>query len=398
MVPAGNTPMRYGLYQAIKEINATGRRDPQAIRAIIVLSDGDYNFYGDPLARGIPYPSSTNGNANHFILRSLDFVTFDDLTSDQQNLSLYAINNSIRIYSIGYAGELSQAGKTTLRILAESTGGEYYDGNAANIDGIYTLIADKLKEEAGVGTVLDLSYDKIEVNAVITPVNASYQVFNYMPNTTINSVYSNQATVPGYPKSIDQSNEYTQTPQKLTFNIGTVKLGQVWEAKYQLKVLTNGTINTFGDGSKVMFNGTNGLSQITVPKTYITSIGEMAVTEIGTPNLTISVVEVMSDSDEPQIARWRLIHTYNGTGPVQEDIYLSTDGRKTWTLMRSGTLDRVLANAVGEFQINWYEYPPGTEVEIKVIENAADAPQATATSYPPSRRPDALLKNYIKLK
>ena len=50
MVPTGNTPLRYGLYLAIKEIMDNGRED--SIRAVIVLSDGDYNYYGDPLARG----------------------------------------------------------------------------------------------------------------------------------------------------------------------------------------------------------------------------------------------------------------------------------------------------------------------------------------------------------
>ena len=53
MVPSGGTPMRHGIYTAIKEIIANGTR-PNVVRAIIVLSDGDYNFYGDPLARGSP--------------------------------------------------------------------------------------------------------------------------------------------------------------------------------------------------------------------------------------------------------------------------------------------------------------------------------------------------------
>ena len=46
-------------------------------------------------------------------------------------------------------------GKETLETLAESTGGKYYDGNAANINDIYEVIAEDLKQEAGVDTVIE---------------------------------------------------------------------------------------------------------------------------------------------------------------------------------------------------------------------------------------------------
>ena len=41
MVPTGGTPMRYGIYKSINEIKSRGRQS--AVKAVIVLSDGDYN-------------------------------------------------------------------------------------------------------------------------------------------------------------------------------------------------------------------------------------------------------------------------------------------------------------------------------------------------------------------
>ncbi len=49
-------------------------------------------------------------------------------------------------------------------LLAENTGGKYYFGTSTDIIGIYEEIADDLKEEAGVDTVLNLNYITIEIN------------------------------------------------------------------------------------------------------------------------------------------------------------------------------------------------------------------------------------------
>ena len=42
--------MREAIRLSIEKLNETNR--PKAIKAIVLLSDGDYNYYGDPLARG----------------------------------------------------------------------------------------------------------------------------------------------------------------------------------------------------------------------------------------------------------------------------------------------------------------------------------------------------------
>ncbi len=55
ILPDHGTPMRSAIYKSVNEIKSRGRTN--TVKAIILLSDGDYNWYGDPLARG-------TGNSN----------------------------------------------------------------------------------------------------------------------------------------------------------------------------------------------------------------------------------------------------------------------------------------------------------------------------------------------
>jgi len=58
-------------------------------------------------------------------------------------MSVYAKNNNIRIYSIAFGNQISPAGKTTLRVLAEGTvladgtHGTYYEASATDIAEVY---------------------------------------------------------------------------------------------------------------------------------------------------------------------------------------------------------------------------------------------------------------------
>ena len=93
ILPDHGTPMRSAIYKSIEEIKSRGRVG--SVKAIILLSDGDYNWYGDPLARGT---ASTNG-ATTFGDLTTSYKTFTGLGSGQfsnQNMSVYATNNSIK--------------------------------------------------------------------------------------------------------------------------------------------------------------------------------------------------------------------------------------------------------------------------------------------------------------
>src|SRR5208283_1086554 len=60
--PTSATGTRDGLYQSIALLNNNPNSNPKAVRAVILLTDGDYNWLGDPLGRGTGYypaPPST---------------------------------------------------------------------------------------------------------------------------------------------------------------------------------------------------------------------------------------------------------------------------------------------------------------------------------------------------
>lgn len=396
MVPSGGTPMRYGLYRAINEIIANGRSN--AIRAIILLSDGDYNWYGDPLARGT---GSDSCNPTSYDDLSSNYCKFSGLgvgINSNQNMSNYARNNNIRIYSIGFADEITAGGKLALRTLAESTGGQYFDGNAANIDEIYTIIAGKLQEEAGVNTTMRMGYDQLEVNYEIITINETYRVFEYIPETAVDSYFQNMSRPdhdPPYPYSTDQSAEFN-TNHTLNFNVGTIKLGQTWEAIYKLKVITDGTINIFGPNSKVYFNGTQGQQDLLLPKTYITGVKNMTSQGVNASTLEISVGD--SSESETNIVTWPIFHEYTGVNEVKEDYYISIDGGQTWILVASKILSPEEANKPGFFSVNRNQFPPGSNIVFRVVANALDAPGPVIEASLPSPPPPAARKAYIILK
>ncbi|MCQ8893957.1 MAG: Ig-like domain-containing protein [Methanolinea sp.] len=401
MVPTGGTPMRYGIYRAINEIISNGRNN--AIKAIVLLSDGDYNYYGDPLARGT---GSDSCNPTSYGDLSSGYCKFSGLGNgidSNQNMSNYAKNNNIKIFSIGYANEITTGGRDTLRILAESTGGQYFDGNSANIEEIYTIIAGKLQEEAGVDTFMDMRYDKIEVNYDIIQVNGSYKVFTYIPSTDID-LYDLNMTRPShdppYPYSIDQSEEFNQT-NRLTFNVGTIKLGQTWEATYKLKVLVDGTINVFGNGSYVYFNGTFGPSQLRLPKTYITGVPNM--TSEGVNYSALEFTNFESSISETNIITWQWTREYTGVKDVIETCYLSIDDGKTWILVKTTKFNKEdlkdPKKKIGSYSVNRNQFPPDAKLKFRVVGNALDAPGPVINiSLPPPHSNGIAGKAYIKLK
>lgn len=396
MVPSGGTPMRYGIYRAIKEIISNGRAN--AIRAIILLSDGDYNYYGDPLARN-PDKGHTSWSATDYVNLDDDWHRFGDISANEQNLSVYAINNHIKIFSIGFAQDISTGGRNTLRILAESTGGQYYDGSAANIDEIYTTIAGQLQEEAGVDTAMDMGYDQIEVNYDIVAVNETYSVFGYVPSTNIDAFDLNMTRPvhdPPYPYSIDQSEEFNQN-HRLLFDVGTVKLGQTWEAVYSLQVLVDGTINVFGENSYVYFNGTQGPSQLRLPKTYITGVANMTSEGVNSSTLEITVGD--SSEGETNIITWPIYRSYSGSIGFREDYYISIDGGMTWILVGFYNVPPSEWNQPGSYSVNRNQFPPGSVLTFRVVANALDAPgPIIATPQNPAPPPPASRTAYIILK
>jgi Mg-chelatase subunit ChlD len=357
MVPSGGTPMRLGVYKAIKEMNDTGRNS--AVKAIIVLSDGDYNWYGDPLARGSAgqtsnpenYPYRTNDQPNTY------YWSFSGLTTSEQNLSVYARNHNIRIYAIGYAADISDYGRTTLRTLAESTGGKYYTGTAANIAEIYQTIAGELKTVAGVNTTMNLNFQNVNVTYNnLTTATPGDEVFAYQHvggESTFVSSWNNSGILPDhvpippyanvspnfgsyttYNYSFDQSSDWIADPPHLHFAVGNISINQTWQTTFRLKVLKEGSINVFGQGSSVNFDGSEGIYSTNITDTFITAIANMTAEAANQTVLDVAITGTNDDGSgnitEILDIYWNL--DYSGNRTVQQDFYYQfSDDNVIWS-------------------------------------------------------------------
>ena len=313
MIPHGGTPMRQGLYLAINQVNGTSPASSTAIKAVILLSDGDYNYYGDPLARG----SSSTSKTSYSDLDP-DYYTYSSIggsgTKSLQNMSNYAKYKNVKIYSIAYGSLISSGGQTTMQTLALGSGGKYYCATATNIADVYTQIAGDLKKDASVNTTMSLSFQNLNVtyNGTTTTTTNGKSLINYeynlsAPSTWVNSYNKTVSPLPDtitvpptyqnvvwlastnhYPYVFNQTNEWSSsTYGQLTFNVGTISVNQTWETKFRFRVApnANGTIDIFGPNSVISMNG--GSSTLLLPDTYVSVIPN--ITNIGATGAILNI-------------------------------------------------------------------------------------------------------------
>jgi hypothetical protein len=273
---------------------------------------------------------------------------------------VYAKNNGIRIYSIAFANSMSAGGKQTLETLALSTGGKYYTASASNIADVYKQIAGDLNDIAGVDAAMNLSFKNVEVNGTLV---SGASVFAYVPDTK--TTWPN-ATI----TYKNQSTEWIPPEYQLHYDIGTLRINQVWQTEYRLKVNQTGLIKLFGSGSTIIFN--NGNDSLTLPEVFITAVPN--TTPLGLQTGTVSVTNLIPQSGnftDTVPVTWNLY--YSGFDTVTETYWYSynnlpfvefgsTGNIPNGTYFRSRTLDVT-------------KFPPG-EYRIKVIATAPGIPQA----------------------
>jgi hypothetical protein len=376
--PSGWTATRKALYTAIQEIVAHENPDPDAVHAVILMSDGEYNYYGDPLARGersSKYDWRTTQN---------EYTYFSDLRDDQQNMSVYAAENNTRLYMISFSNDITENSTTwkTMDTLAGATGGKHYHAvTGAALAKIYTEIAGELKTEAGVNTVMNLDFGTIRVN---DEDRVGSGVFTYVHedgiSTAIESWIDNKNVqhheiIPRHTR--DDTPNWTASSPHLPFDIGTVQLGQTWEATFRLAVLADGNINIFGTGSVITFN--DGVAELDLPATFITAVPDLNNTGIehGTLHLTnprYTSVEV----PEFLTAAWDLVYT--GSGTVTETLEHSNDGGLSWVRFDTLTADNTTTQGVTTLDLR--SLPPG-EYRVRVHADADDAPYTEPLEFPP---------------
>ncbi len=329
IVPDGGTPTRLALKVAIDELVAhTNAKDP-SVKAIILLSDGEYNWYGDPLAR--PAGKGTSKNETDYGNLDKNHRIFLDVPS--QNMSAYAKQYNITIYTIGFAETMSTGCTDSLTLIAKGTGGTYnYTPTADNLGVIYTQIAGTLKDTAGVNTTMNLSFQNIVVNNVSVPGDQVYN-YQYINKRSTQVDYWNTTNDGATKNYVLYSNTLNSTPQwnkdrNISFNIGTIRLGEVWQATVTLQILKEGNIKAFGAGSSINTQGTSG-QILNIPDIYITALPNNSATSLTSAALQIQGLGLTNPGSKTSAdLKWSL--GYNGMYPIAEDIMIAPYGTNQW--------------------------------------------------------------------
>jgi len=346
-----SAPLRRGLKDSIQylENNASSH----GVKAIVVLMQNKYAYYGDPFASGAimtvaPDEIGPGSNQYHY---------FDDLSPEQQNMVTYAVENDIKIYAIYYPNGGSQTEEDVPRRLANETGGEYYfASNQAELREAFQEIRDSLLRDAGVNT-------KVNLNFAGQPENFTYsatELLSYIPETAIDfynwSVdgYTPTEHITGYPVSINQTDMWTgaddSEPASLSFTVGNVTVKQTWMTEFTLRI--NESINQpvnfslFADGSYVEFeNQEGGKTLEDLPSIIISVIP--GLTAEGLINATVAITSFEVTSQDPFFANLGWDISYNGDFNMTEELFYKdiNEPGPTWkklgiqTLLKDETTD-----------------------------------------------------------
>ncbi|PKG31733.1 hypothetical protein [Methanoregula sp.] len=321
------------------------------------MSDGEFNYFGDPLARGTSYVSaycwtSTYNNRHYWFsdlpspLGTLGSTGMNDGTN--QNMANYARNNNIRIYTIFFNDIASPSGTTwdTMGTLATETRGKrYHAKSGAELDNVYAEIAGDLKESAGIGTTVLMDFGSIVVN---DQLDTSGNVFAYVADPETDGVSTAFA---GYPANLgstmvrkynlthelipgpdysdvgplwDNMTPYWNANKQLYFTVGTVKLQETWETNFRMRVLKEGSINLMGPNSLVSFKDEDG----TVSTLKLENMSSFTATSstifTGATWRTITIRDFeRTDGDGDLTATVPVTWTteYDGFRPVTHDVY-----------------------------------------------------------------------------
>jgi hypothetical protein len=430
MSASGATQLRNAAYTGIKNVATNGRSN--AVKAIILVTDGEWNYDGTPLGAGNGFNGSTAtwpGNAvsfssyqyysdlgggsylkssvpvpnggNYWDAARGTYVSsttnsnvwhYENAGNTAQNLSVYAKNNGIRIYAITFAYQPVTECTDALRIMANSTGGFYaHAPNGATLTQLYAKIAGDLKDTAGVNTTMVVDNQNINVTGVPLP---GAQVFSYISHPTFSTRIGWQD---GVINVTNQSADWA-ADSKLDFTVGTIKIGQIWNATYRMKANRSGSIDVFGTNSLLSFNG--GSSSLTLPHTFLTVVPQLNVTSTGQKTLNLENLLITEPGEIKTVLPVMWNTTYTGNKTITEQIYYSVDNGP-WVKFSELTHgypyapDIVSSTEYVDYaQLDVRKLPPGG-YKIKVYATASDAPDDELIT--DAKRVGGAGKTYIKL-
>jgi hypothetical protein len=398
MVPSGGTPMREGLYRGLKEIIDHPRTG--AVSAVILLTDGDWNTGGDPEggAGATSFPEIGTGSAIQ-----------------------WAIDHDIRIYTIRLG---SSGNEADLQDWATKTGGFYrHAPTPTDLADIYRDIAEDLRESAGVETSAFMDFQKIVVNNVEDPSGTLFTyvadpvtgtVTEILPKPSVPSAYQGSTWVakynltqhlipgPGYSKVGPLYDDMTAgwnsdlAHRHLDFEIGEIKVNEVWETNFRMRVNTDGSYSLMGPDSRINFKDVNGVLSSMPLSNLSTCYISTDSSNTGLEQQGLIITDFRRTDGEGYLSSTLPITwttTYTGVRPLTHDVMFIHDTdppvRFQQTVTNGGGTRTQYA------QLDLTKLPPGG-YQIRVYAYADDA-EATDTigpwSYNVQRRPFIILEN-----
>jgi hypothetical protein len=264
--------MREGIYQSIQELTGHGQSTVyhNRIKAIVLLSDSEWNDYGDPLAgwdgtsvatslgyyeeERDPLKLSESGRSQWTAYHNFDEDTNVTKSDPRQNLAIYAKNHDIIVFPIAYFKKgviIPTALDNRFQNLADTTGGVYYKADSGEaLKGVFEDIGRRLRQEAGVNTSAVLNFTYVKLNNVNV---SGADVFDYIYQEDQSTFIKKWNTSTEYNTTEDQTADWYDD-LKLNFDIGTMYIGDSWIGNFTLRSKQVGIVEFLGYGSEISFN------------------------------------------------------------------------------------------------------------------------------------------------
>ena len=233
-------------------------------------------------------------------------------------------------------------------------------------------IQGRIQKEEYVNTTTDLDYGMVRVTQ--ENVDSTMPgVFSYVyqnPVSTMNRTY--WRTTPSV--NINGPNYYDQTADwadnNLSFNVGTLKLNQVWMTTYMLQVNKvgpvidkPGVVDAFGVGSIVSFN--NNTSFLAIPKTPITVLPNLSE-EKATKKLVIDNLTATTNGTVADLWVDIKILPNSPNLSVTADIYITDTDSHTTTWIKSVELGPIVNGNMKITSVDLSQFPKGKKYTFYV--------------------------------
>lgn len=404
IVPDYGTPMREALKDSIQALPTSSSG---TVNAIILLTDGDYNFYGDPLARGTAVSTS---DPSSFSDLTTSYMKYSSLSTANQNMAAYANSSGIKIYTIAYGSSISSGGQTALTNLASQSSGKYYTASASNVGSVYKQIAGELNVEAGGNTQMVMDIGTISVDNV-SKNSGGYLNYTYADKQStyvykFNTSPDGTTTHDYYKYTRDDTNNWTNN-KPFTFDVGSIKLNDTWQTTFTFNLTHNGTLVLFGPstGSSISFTDASTGKTTTgfIPSLLINVRNGTVVTGLEGTTLLVDQLNRIDGGADANLVRiqWNTIYTGAGasSGTVGEKVRYkrASDSDTQYITLKTlsskdGPLDQ--PGVIDTADINTASWAANTQYTIQVYATADNAEDSSATiSYSKS----SLANSYLKL-